>query len=171
MSAANRIEGLVSGLAQLVGRLRDDAAAWDRDVAERTLRAFEAAHGLGPTPAAAPATLTERLRPSGRPLLVHHGDDRHAADRALLAGWAGGVRDAVDVVAVRWADGGPPTPGLAEVRADLTRAEAEARLGHPGDALPETVLIDRDGGLLARSVGPLDAAALERLAQLVGGSS
>jgi hypothetical protein len=105
-------------------------------------------------------------------MLVHHGDERHAADRALLAAWSPGVRANVDVVAVRWSDGeSDPTLGLSEVRSDLTRAEAEARLGHPADELPETVLLDRDGGLLARSVGPLDAGVLARLAQLVGGPS
>ncbi|MCB9664263.1 MAG: TlpA family protein disulfide reductase [Alphaproteobacteria bacterium] len=173
--------------------LRRRLATWDAQAASATLAGFEARHGLDlrsrRVVVASLDAARRALHPDGRPLVEHHWaswcepclDELDVIERL-----AERLGTRADVVGVSWdrLDSADEAPETTRARvADLalrhglswptlvldTDAEALfAALSVPVRTVPFTRVLDADGGVLRTVQGPLSAADVDDITQLVG---
>lgn len=176
----------------LLGRIHQRLRQLDRTLADSALKRFEAAHGTEATPRAAVRSadldaLVRVLTPERRPLIEHHWAtwcDGCVEELPLLAELFEAVGARVDVVLVSWdrfQDDRPMADTLATVTEvlearglavptrvyDGTPDALFAGLDLPIHQVPQTRVLDADGGILRTVPGPLDRKSLDALIDLL----
>jgi thiol-disulfide isomerase/thioredoxin len=177
-----------SPLSRVLERAREAFAAWDAAYAKQSLDRFEARRPP-PLPAAAFAADTPMLRThvraAGKAKVVHHWAtwcDACVAELPLVWDLVERLGDGVDVVGVSWDtfQGEDPTDAVvkrvSDTLADISLPTA-VYTGTPDalfDALhltfrqiPQTQVLDPDGGLLRSFDGPLDDDDIRQLVELL----